>query len=47
MSLEKERTSGDVPRQDAASPVLPTVNPNVKVNKPSSGVAIPSAFYVV
>lgn len=41
---EKERTSGEVPREQDA-PVLPTVNPDAQKSE-SSKVVIPSAVYV-
>ncbi|KAK9441566.1 DUF250 domain membrane protein [Metarhizium brunneum] len=46
MSEEKSRVSGEVPRAESSSPVLPTVNPAVEKPQPPKSVVHP-AFYVI
>ncbi|KAG8409991.1 hypothetical protein J3459_007762 [Metarhizium acridum] len=46
MSEEKSRVSGEVPRAESSSPVLPTVNPAAEKPQPPKSVVHP-AFYVI
>ncbi|KAK3187597.1 hypothetical protein K4F52_003655 [Lecanicillium sp. MT-2017a] len=46
-SEDKLRVSGETPRGGAASPVLPTVNPNADASSKAPGMSIPPAFYVI
>lgn len=44
MSEEKTRVSGEVTRQDASSPVLPTVNPEAEKPQPPKSAVHPVVY---
>lgn len=45
MSDSKERSSGDVPRNESSAPMLPTVNPQTEKTEPAPSSLHP-AFYI-